>query len=151
MNDTMNFSSSLDNMSSGMNNLLEHVANTCGQLADMFDRSIEQIAEFGVGVARKVKKFGLKFLDSFGYIDKELYNIFMIKHHLRDIHHAVENEMHTFEDNLHELGGSLIQIWDMLVQRMHQANHFYNHLGFAVEEIRPTIDAILHKAPVCHK
>ena len=123
-------------------NFLKEITDTVNQLANLFDRTIDAISTYGVGVGQKVKKLWIKFLTSMGFIDKELNQISHIKNHLADIQRAIANNDPTVSKNAGTLIWGLQEMSDAFVQRMNGSNSFYNDLWFAVQEIWVTIEDI---------
>jgi len=123
-------------------NFLKEITDTISQLVNLFDRTIDAVATYGVGVAKKVKKLWIKFLESMWFIDQELNQISYIKNHLADIQRAILNNDPIVNENTKTLIWGLHEIWDAFVQRMIESNSFYNNLWFAVQEIWVTIDDI---------
>jgi len=144
-------STSVEGISSNMNQIMDKITATMNQLVMLFERSIDAISTYGVGVAQRVKDFGIKFLKTMGFVDKELFQLWYIKHHLRDIHRAVESNDPTVIQHAETLFGSLQEMWDLLVHRMNMDHAYFKNFGYAVLEVKKMKDDILSKVYLYQK
>jgi len=130
---------------SSMNNVLSVIADSLDQLSQLFDRSIDSVADFARRVGAGIKKLWMQLL---GFIDKELFQIRYIKNHLRDIQSAVDRNDPAIVKHGQQIVGSLIEMWDMIKMRLTSDNAYMQNLWFAVLEIKPMIDGIVEKVGI---
>jgi len=145
------FTTGMESISSSLDSfdwIMNILTDTMNLLAVVFERTAENVVEFWVKVAKKVKDMWIKFLKEFWFIDKELFQLIYIKNHLRNIKTAVDNNDTTLISWWAKIIWWLNQVRDMFVQRLNTDNSYYNNLGFAVVEIKPMIDDIVSKIPL---